>query len=105
MFYIELIKGPSSLATDYGSSAELNCSARGSGKFTFIWHQVNYGIVEVHFPPESFMEKTADVTDTLLLSNITRNVTYQCTVVSEGHSFTSRRADIAVSDPPSELIA
>ena len=94
---LELIQGPSPLTVEYGSSAELYCSAKSSQQVVFVWIEVSYGIRDVH---HYAVNKCSNLTDSFLVANITYNTSYQCVVTSSGHIIKSQEANITV---PSEF--
>lgn len=96
---IELIEGPSSTTVQYASSVELQCSANSKGSITFVWHQKDFGIKRInHYTHDGEF----NVTDTILVSNITDDQRHVCVVISRGQEITSREAAITVLNKPSK---
>lgn len=88
----------------YSSSAELRCSAKTNGPITFIWHQNQFGIEEVNNYAFDNELDNSNVTDTILIFNITDNKHYLCTVISRGYEITSKEAVITVLEVPSKFM-
>ena len=101
LYNAELTMDPLSVVIDYGTPAELSCSATSSGQLTFIWYLTNYGITRV----QTFLSsrENSNVTDVLVVDNVTNNLTLMCTISSQGHSITSQEVYIGVPDEASRF--